>query len=70
MTKYYEVVKRIKNIPFKPGDFIKEYKLGDQFELGGYNTSATCKKELIKAGYIKRISKAELTRILLSRHTN
>lgn len=67
--KYYEVVKRIKNMPFKPGDFIKEYKLGDQCELGGSAVGETHKKELIKAGYIKRISKAELTRILLSRHT-
>lgn len=67
--EYYEVVKRIKNLPFKSGDFIKGYKLGDQCELGGYAVGETHKKELIKAGYIKRISKAELTRILLGRHT-
>lgn len=67
--EYYEVVKRIKNLPFKSGDFIKGYKLGDQCELGGYAVGETHKKELIKTGYIKRISKAELTRILLGRHT-
>lgn len=67
--EYYEVVKRIKNLPFKSGDFIKGYKLGDRYELGSYAVGETHKKELIKAGYIKRISKAELTRILLGRHT-
>lgn len=67
--EYYEVVKHIKNLPFKSGDFIRGYKLGDQCILGDHTTDETYKKELVKAGYIKRISKAELTRILLSRHT-
>lgn len=67
--EYYEVVNRIKNLPFKSGDFIRGYKLGDQYELGGYAVGETRKKELIKAGNIRRISKAELTRILLGRHT-
>lgn len=67
--EYYEVIKRIKNFPFKSGDFIRGYKLGDQLVLGGYAIGETRKKELVKTGYIKRISKAELTRILLGRHT-
>ena len=68
--EYYEVVRPIKNLPFKSGDFIRGYKLGNCHELGGYAVGETRKKELIKAGYIKRISKAQLTRILLGRHTH
>ena len=67
--KYFVVVHRIKNLPFKPGDFLQGYKLGNQDTLGGYTVGKTRVKELIKAGDIKRISKAELTRILIGRHT-
>lgn len=65
---YFIVIKKIKNLPFKPGNFLRCYKLGNQDVLGGYAIGDKRKKEYVKNGYIKRISKIELSNILIGRN--
>lgn len=66
--EYFEVRRKIKNLPWKVGEFLKGYALTDRYILGGYNVGEYRKKELIKSGAIKRIAKTELTRILIGRN--
>lgn len=66
--EFYEVKQRVKNMPWKRDEFIKGYKLVDTYILGGYSIGESCKKELIETGAIVRISKKELTRILIGRN--
>ena len=66
--EYFEIIKRVKNLPFKVGCFIKGYKLANTYHLGGYALGEYRKKELIKSGAIKRIPKTKLIEILISRH--
>jgi hypothetical protein len=66
--EYFEVIKRVKNLPFKAGSFIKGYTLANKYCLGGYAVGEYRKKELVKSGAIKRIAKTELTRILIGRN--
>ena len=67
-TEYFEVNRKIKNYPWKVGDFLKGYVLADCYILGGYNVGRSTKKELITSGAIVKISKKELTRILIGRN--
>lgn len=67
-NEYFEVIKRVKNLPFKAGSFIKGYTLANTYCLGGYAVGEYRKKELVKSGAIKRIAKSELTRILIGRN--
>lgn len=67
-NEYFEVKRNIKNYPWKVGEFLNGYVLADSYVLGGYNVGSFTKKELIKSGVIVRISKKELTRILIGRN--
>ena len=67
--EYFEVIKPIKNLRWEEFDFLRGYKVSNSYVLGGYNLGENQKKELIKLGHIKRVSKEYVTRILLNRHT-
>lgn len=66
--EYFEVIKSTKNMPFKRNSFIKGYKLSNSYVLGGYKIGEVRKENLLKSGAIRKISKAELTRILFGRN--
>lgn len=67
--EFFEVVKPIKNLPWKKFEFLRGYKTSNGYVLGGYNIGETRKKELIKLGHIKRVSKSYVIQILINRHT-
>lgn len=67
-TEYFEVNRKIKNYPWKVGEFLKGYVLADCYILGGYNVGSSTRKKLIESGVIMRVSKKELTRILIGRN--
>lgn len=71
MIKYefFEVINPTKNLPWKEFTFLRGYKTSNGYVLGGYNVGETQKKEFLKSGVIKRVSKAYVAHILINRHT-
>jgi len=70
MIKYefFEVKKRVQNLPWKQDEFIKGWKLADNYVLGGYTLGEARKNELIKSGHIKKVSKSYIANILINRN--
>lgn len=67
--EYFEVIKPVKNLPWKQFNFLRGYKTSNGYVLGGYNINEIRKKELVKSGNIRRVSKEYVSHILFNRYT-
>lgn len=65
---FFIVMKKVKNHPWKVGQFLSGYALSNGYVLGGFNIGNNVKRELIALGNIRRVSKKELVETLIGRN--